>query len=133
MTVRAITLRLPASSTPALAALAAEVGGSALQELEKLAVEAVSVGEEVSPPQTPRRAELVVGARAALAHGAVITAARDELPLPWPAPRDGLRLHVRLSPVFGEALARTARSAGVTPSYLARVWVRVGLDARRPW
>jgi hypothetical protein len=120
----AVTLRLPREALDALAALAAEV--APVVALEALAVEAVGAGVAKAGGASP-----AVGARAALAHGAIIAAALDELPAPWPAARGGLRLHVRLSPRLGAVLAEVAKARGVTPSHLARVWVRVALEARR--
>lgn len=120
----ALTLRLPREALDDLAALAAEV--APVQALEALAVEALGAGGAKAGG-----ASLVVAARAALAHGALMCAWLDELPQPWPAAREGLRLHVRLSPRLAAVLAEVAKARGVTPSHLARVWVRVALEARR--
>lgn len=124
MSSAAVTLRLPLEALDELAALAVEV--STVEALEALAAEAAGArGAEVGGVSP------AVGARAALAHGALIAAALDELPEPWPAAREGLRLHVRLSPRLAAVLAEVAKARGVTPSHLARVWVRVALEARR--
>jgi len=105
MSSASVTLRLPPDALAPLTALAAEVGAEGL----------------------------AAGARAALARGALAAAARvldAPLPPPLPGPRAGVRVHVRLSPALAAALRCAAAAHGVTPAHLARVWVRLALEAR---